>query len=332
MKGEEVYAQALLEIRECRMLPALWARAQATAQGDGNAAISHYILYRVQQGAGIGPESQIMLHGSVHSPCHGVRCLGGAASTEGANRPPPAFLRIPGRALSKRAQAPVWGNPAEGEAVLYLRHPNATPHHALPHSPAGSRHPISAAWRRFLIRVADLSLASAVLFGLLVLLTPEKNFLPGLFADLLDVRLEDSGAGSLFAWCSDAALLFVLLPGALGIDALVHAVFGSTPGRALYGVKLRTRQGILSPRAYLLRNYQVWLNGFGLGLLPVAMVTMAWQFVRVARGQGTSYDHAESLTIQFEDASHWRVVAIYLLAAFGLSISLGLSGLLFDLW
>lgn len=330
MKGEEVYAQALLEIQECRMQPALWARAQVTAQGDGNAAISHYILYRVQQGAGNGPDTQVILHGCVHNPRHGTQRVAREAANCGevVETRSASFLRQPGRV----AQVPVWANPPGHDADTEAEEPwrQIAPHHSMPrrHSRAG----MEMAWRRCVARLADLSIICTGLLALLVMMTPEQNALPALLARLLGVQLQGGNPDSLFVWCVNGSLLLALLPVALCIDAAIHAVFGGTPGKVLGGVEVQTRHGPLTARAYFLRNCQVWLNGLGLGVLPIATGALVWQFMRVVHGCATSYDHAESLSVRLTPVSGLRMAAAYLLLGSGVLGCAGLGGLMFDIW
>lgn len=336
MKGEEVYAQALLEIQECRMQPALWAHAQASANGDGNVAISHYILSRVQQSIGSGPTLQVMLHGGMHNPQHGV-CAGsieaanGGGSTCMQSRP---FLRqAAGRSTYRAAQLPVWANPEAAEPLPAGRRPwlRMAPHQTLARHHSHLR--AGAALRRFVIRGADLSILGGLLLALLVALTPAHNFLPSVLAGLLGLQLQaGSNAAGLFAWLANGSLLLLILPAALCLEAGIHALFGTTPGKVLGGVELITPQGALTSKAYFLRNCQLWLNGFALGVLPVALVALAWQFLRVAHGRDASYDHAESLCIRLRRVSRVRMAALYLLFCAGGLTSLGMGGLMFDLW
>jgi hypothetical protein len=336
MKGEEVYAQALLEIQECRMQPALWAHAQANANGDGNVAMSHYILFRVQQSIGSGPSMQVMLHGGVHNPQHGVRMVSAEAANNGGvscveARP---FLRQAGaRSAFRAAQMPVWANPDGAETLPAGGRPwlRMAPNHALAkhHSPVRT----NAALRRFVIRGADLSIIGGLLLALLVALTPAHNFLPTFFTGLFGLQLQaGSNAAGLFAWLVNGSLLLLLLPATLCLEAGIHALFGTTPGKVLGGVELITPNGALTSKAYFLRNCQLWLNGFALGVLPISFVALVWQFLRVARGRDASYDHAESLCVRLRHVSRVRVAALYLLFCAGGLTSLGMGGLMFDLW
>jgi hypothetical protein len=335
MKGEEVYAQALLEIQECRMQPALWAHAQASANGDGNVAMSHYILSRVQQGIGSGPSMQVMLHGGVHNPQHGVRTV----SAEAANTGSPCaqalpFLRyVAGRSAYRASQIPVWANPEGAETLSAGRRPwlRMAPHQALARHHSHVR--TSAALRRFVIRGADLSIIGGLLLALLVALTPAHNVLPTFFTGLFGLQLQAvSNAAGLFAWLVNGSLLLLLLPAALCLEAGIYALFGTTPGKVLGGVELITPMGALTSKAYFLRNCQLWLNGFALGVLPISLVALAWQFLRVVRGRDASYDHAESLCVRLRRVSRVRVAALYLLFCAGGLTSLGMGGLMFDLW
>lgn len=75
------------------------------------------------------------------------------------------------------------------------------------------------------------------------------------------------------------------------LDALIAAVFGNTPGKALLGIRVIDGRGKpLSFVRYFLRNLLVgsFATGFGIGIFGIA--AQAWQFVRVKRGEPTVYD------------------------------------------
>ncbi len=336
MKGEEVYAQALLEIQECRMQPVLWAHAQASANGDGNVAMSHYILSRVQQSIESGPSMQVMLHGRMHNPQHGVRTVSAeAANTGGPHcaQTQPFLRQASGRSAYRTSQVPVWANPETAEILSAGRQPwlRMAPHQALARHHSHVR--AGAALRRFVIRGADLSILGGLLLGGLVALTPAHNFLPVFFAGLLGLQLQaGSNAAGLFAWLVNGSLLLLILPATLCLEAGIHALFGTTPGKVLGGVEFITPKGTLTSKAYFLRNCQLWLNGFALGVFPISLVALAWQFTRVARGRDASYDHAESLCVRLRRVSGWRVATLYLLFCAGGLAFLGMGGLMFDLW
>ena len=88
------------------------------------------------------------------------------------------------------------------------------------------------------------------------------------------------------------------LPAVFFLDALVFAVAGNTPGKALLGLKVVTTDGKpLSFDQYMRRNLSVWLRGYALGLPLVFLFTMESQYRRLSKGQQASYDEAEGFKV-----------------------------------
>lgn len=75
------------------------------------------------------------------------------------------------------------------------------------------------------------------------------------------------------------------------IDAIIAAVFGNTPGKAMLGVRVVDARGKRAslPR-YFGRNLLVGAVGLGCGVGLVAIGTQLWQFLRVRGGQAAAYD------------------------------------------
>lgn len=75
------------------------------------------------------------------------------------------------------------------------------------------------------------------------------------------------------------------------LDALIAAVFGNTPGKALLGIRVIDRHGKrLSLPRYLLRNLFVGFIGIGLALGILGIAAQIWQYMRVNRGEPAVYD------------------------------------------
>lgn len=323
MKGEEVYVQAVREIHECRVQAALWARAQASAAGDRNAAISHYVLYRIEQASGLGPHSQVILPGAVHHPVMAVRPYATEAANFGAPMPagaPHPFLRpqlvqqspLPG------ARIPVWPNPETSEALspnwLRMTAPRGMPLHHHQCARAG------AAVRRFVARGADLFLIISLLLVLVSLLPAES--VRALVTMLVQPLHGDAPAESLLALALILSAPGALLLAALGVDAAVQALFGITPAKALAGVTLYAEGSSIGAPAYFRRNYQLWLNGLAMGLLPVTCAALCWQFLSIARGGAASHDLSTPICVHLRQVARWRLVLVHLLFGVGLICSL----------
>ncbi|WP_374627474.1 GYF domain-containing protein [Pandoraea sp.] len=75
------------------------------------------------------------------------------------------------------------------------------------------------------------------------------------------------------------------------IDAIIAAVFGNTPGKAMLGVRVVDARGKRAslPR-YFGRNLLVGVVGLGFGIGLIAIGTQLWQFLRVRGGQAAAYD------------------------------------------
>ena len=110
---------------------------------------------------------------------------------------------------------------------------------------------IATPWRRFWARLLDLLLGS-VLIGLIV-----GALRPSLVAE------------------HEALLNLLAIPGALLIDGLVYAAFGTTPGKAVAGIRVVVDGSgqRLTLRVYLKRNFEVYLFGIGLGIPIISLIT-----------------------------------------------------------
>ncbi|QOY92938.1 RDD family protein [Massilia sp. UMI-21] len=81
------------------------------------------------------------------------------------------------------------------------------------------------------------------------------------------------------------------IPGALLVDAALHALAGNTPGKALLGLHLvgvdRRAPGL---RELVGRNLRLWRSGLALGLPAISLLAMARQGLRLRKGLQASYD------------------------------------------
>ncbi|WP_288380070.1 RDD family protein [uncultured Massilia sp.] len=81
------------------------------------------------------------------------------------------------------------------------------------------------------------------------------------------------------------------IPAGLLLDAIVQAVAGNTPGKAMLGLRVVTADGRFPGlREIVGRNMGVWGAGFAFGLPAVSLLTMARQGLRLGRGEPASYD------------------------------------------
>lgn len=131
-------------------------------------------------------------------------------------------------------------------------------------------------WPRFLARYVDM-----LLIGL------PASFVAGiLFAIIFDgfgKWIAQPGAGYWF-W-------IVVLPAVLVIEAFLHDWFGTSPGKALLGLKVTSLRGErLGFEQYLRRNFALWPSGLALGVPLISLFTYVNQYGRLGRGLETSYD------------------------------------------
>ncbi|QQG66426.1 DnaJ domain-containing protein [Desulfobulbus oligotrophicus] len=147
-------------------------------------------------------------------------------------------------------------------------------------------------WSRFFARIFDLWLEVLVV-SLVVGLVAGYIF-PSFWA-----WLEKPGA--------DAVLGIITMPVALVLDAVIFSIFGNTPGKAILGLRILTKDGqVLSFAQYLQRNLSVWVYGLGLGIPIVNLFTMAAQGNRLKKGMPTKYDEQSGYTVQTGDTTWIR--------------------------
>lgn len=133
--------------------------------------------------------------------------------------------------------------------------------------PLGSTEPHP--WRRYFARTIDIVLFS---FG------------AGLVVGLIGAV---SGSGVLLVILSIVAWVF----GWIFIEAALLATWGTTPGKLLFGITLRTAQGTkLDFGTALGRAFKVWFRGLGLSLPIVSIVTLVMAYNRLKERGDTSWD------------------------------------------
>jgi len=90
------------------------------------------------------------------------------------------------------------------------------------------------------------------------------------------------------------ALALVLIPLSLLLDAVMFAVIGNTPGKAVFGLKVVSRKlKTIGFVKYLSRNLRLWHRALACGLIPLTFFYMAKEGIRAARGTETLYDQKE---------------------------------------
>jgi uncharacterized RDD family membrane protein YckC len=131
-------------------------------------------------------------------------------------------------------------------------------------------------WRRFFARIVDMWVLSIVI-GLSAGLIGAAYF-PGYIE-----WASKPGSDSILGW--------LLTPFVLLLEAIIFGLFGSTLGKALLGVRVRTFDGEKPGFGrYLGRMPGVWWSALGTGFPLISLFTCAFAYGRVSKGTPMSYD------------------------------------------
>ena len=89
------------------------------------------------------------------------------------------------------------------------------------------------------------------------------------------------------------------------LDALIHKIFGNTPGKAFLGLKVYgVGRSVLTFNQYFNRNLTLWAQGLAFGLPVVSLLTMGWQERRLNKGKRASYDELKRYDV-FSSSVGW---------------------------
>ncbi|HET9485576.1 MAG TPA: RDD family protein [Xanthomonadales bacterium] len=102
-------------------------------------------------------------------------------------------------------------------------------------------------------------------------------------------------------------LLFAAILAWIPIEALALAIFGTTPGKALLGLRVAQQDGKRASLGRAIkRGFQVLFRGLGLGIPVIGIITMIVAFARYT-GQGrSSWDSDLGLEVRAEPIEAWR--------------------------
>lgn len=159
-------------------------------------------------------------------------------------------------------------------------------------------------WRRFWARALD-TLVDGALIGVTIGVVR-----PSLIQDL-------GGWGQ----------MLLDLPCGLLVDCVLYGVFGSTPGKAVAGIRVVSDVGEerLTFRAYFRRNVEIYIFGFGLGLPLINLVALYRSYRKLAQGETLSWDqYAESKVLaRSQSWIRTSVVAVVYVSLLGGALLLG---------
>ncbi|HEX8672650.1 MAG TPA: RDD family protein [Longimicrobium sp.] len=95
------------------------------------------------------------------------------------------------------------------------------------------------------------------------------------------------------------------------IEGLVFHVWGTTPGKALFGIRVTTEEGgRLSLSQSFARALQVWVLGLGMGLPLLDLLVPLVSFFHVWGGNPTFWDKAMRLRVEYGEITPLSAMAI----------------------
>ena len=166
----------------------------------------------------------------------------------------------------------------------------------------GQHHP----WRRLFARTVDISTAGFVVFSLLI------------FA--LSVTMPEQAAGFVKAIENPIIASVVLYLVWLPAEAVFLSLFGTTPAKWLFGIRIAHPGGdLLSFSESLNRSFLVFVQGVGLGIPFIALFTQLFAYRRLTKTGTTLWDTSASAVVCHKK---WGVLrSLFCTAAvFGVSI------------
>lgn len=153
--------------------------------------------------------------------------------------------------------------------------------------------PLARPWPRYWAKSLDLILIGGALFGVLGL--------AGLVT-AADPRM-------------DRLLGLLAIPVVLALEAIILALTGQTPGKALAGIRvIRAAGGKPALGTALLRALRLWLFGLALGLPLLSLGTLIYNFVKLRKGRLTSWDAREETRVIATASSLKRTIVTAIVA------------------
>lgn len=144
----------------------------------------------------------------------------------------------------------------------------------------GQHHP----WRRLFARTVDICTAGLVLFMLLI------------FA--FSATMPEQAAGFAKAIENPIIASIVLYLIWLPVEALLLSLFGTTPAKWLFGIRVAHPAGdLLSFSEALNRSFLVFVQGVGLGIPFVALFTQLFAYRRLTKTGTTLWDTSSSAVV-----------------------------------
>ncbi|MFC7411547.1 RDD family protein [Hydrogenophaga atypica] len=156
----------------------------------------------------------------------------------------------------------------------------------------GQHHP----WRRLFARAIDICTAGLVLFMLLV------------FA--FSATMPEQAAGFAKAIENPIIASVVLYLIWLPAEALLLSLFGTTPAKWLFGIRVAHPGGnLLSFAAALNRSFLVFVQGVGFGIPFVALFTQLFAYRRLTKTGTTLWDTSTTTVVLHKKWGVFRALA-----------------------
>lgn len=121
----------------------------------------------------------------------------------------------------------------------------------------------------------------------------------------------------------DALALLLYVP----VEAWLLCRWGTTPGRALLRIRVRRLDnGLPDFRQALLRSFQVFIKGMGLGLPFISLFAMAWWRLRLKEKGVAAWDEANETRVEHGEPEVWRFLVLAgILLGLALMVAVALS-------
>ena len=156
----------------------------------------------------------------------------------------------------------------------------------------GEHHP----WRRLFARTVDICTAGLVLFMLLI------------FA--FSATMPEQAAGFAKAIENPIIASVVLYLIWLPAEALLLSLFGTTPAKWLFGIRVAHPGGnLLSFAAALNRSFLVFVQGVGFGIPFVALFTQLFAYRRLTKTSTTLWDTSTTAVVLHKKWGAFRALA-----------------------
>ena len=155
----------------------------------------------------------------------------------------------------------------------------------------GDTHP----WRRFWARTVDLFSCGILLFMLIIVVI--SYFFPQFAGSLVNTLENPIIAG--------IALYLLWIP----IEALFLSMFGATPAKWIFGIKvLNSTNNNLNYTTAIKRTVNVWLQGEGLGIPLVALITRLFAYKRLTKTGTTLWDESVNSVVTHKEWGVGRTI------------------------